>query len=75
MYFNIWDLIIFFLGDLDDLVLLIRESLDVLFDWCDVNFFYLLNFVYDVILFYFVFMVIIEVGMIFCIFVLVVLRV
>lgn len=65
----------FFLGDLDDLVFLDRESLDVLFDWWDVNLFYFLNLVYDVIFFYFVFMVIMEVGKIFCMFVLVVFRV
>lgn len=62
-----------YIGDFDDLVF-IGNKTSYLNDWRDYNLLIFFNLVYDVILLEFIFLVIIELGFISCIFVFVVFR-
>lgn len=62
-----------YIGDFDDLVFIGNKTL-YLNDWRDYNLLIFFNLVYDVILLEFIFLVIIELGFISCIFVFVVFR-
>lgn len=62
-----------YIGDFDDLVF-IGNKTSYLNDWRDYNSLIFFNLVYDVILLEFIFLVIIELGFISCIFVFVVFR-
>lgn len=62
-----------YIGDFDDLVF-IGNKTSYLNDWRDYNLLIFFNLVYDVILLEFIFLVIIELGFILCIFVFVVFR-
>lgn len=62
-----------YIGDFDDLVF-IGNKTSYLNDWRDYSLLIFFNLVYDVILLEFIFLVIIELGFILCIFVFVVFR-